>query len=119
MISCIAVIGRQASPLYLKTFEGSIYSDTQLTEMLYLCCDIFQERMLQKTYLDNYFGFLTALNGIVFYGSISNTRVKFVIALQAEPRQPRDSRLRSTLQKVQLEYSKVGRCYLVLSVVSF
>lgn len=108
MISCLAVIDKRDTILCLKLFDDSIYSRAQLTEMLYLCCDIYQERCNQNMPTDGYLGFLTALDGIVFFGSVSNTGNKFLAGLQAERRHPSDAKMRPTLQKLQTVFSKLG-----------
>lgn len=86
-----------------------------MTEFMYLCCDIFREREQQHANLDNYFGFLTALNRVVFYGSMSNTRIKFVIALQAESKQIPESKAKSALQGIHSHYTKFGMLICILT----
>ncbi|CCG84475.1 protein of unknown function [Taphrina deformans PYCC 5710] len=107
MITLVGVIGRQDKPLYLKTYENERYSDARLIELAFAACDIFHERIETKARLnDSYFGRLIALEGILLFGSMSNTQIRFVIALQEKTVVINEGKVRHVLSRIQAEYTR-------------
>ncbi|BFZ56023.1 hypothetical protein PYCC9005_003065 [Savitreella phatthalungensis] len=100
MITFVGIIGKRDKPLYLKTFEeDSSYTEAQLVENAFLALDIFEERVRRSTGAggntstpsalsttthrqDFYFGVLSVLTNAVLYGFMSNTQIKFIIAVE-------------------------------------
>lgn len=109
MITFVGIIGKQDRPLYLKSHGTSNFPEIRLVEWAYSACDIFQERLNTGVNAnDFYFGMLTAFDGVVYYGSMSKTGIKFILALQEQTMLISDAMVRSTLQKIHAEYTKAG-----------
>lgn len=109
MITFVGIIGKQDKPLYLKSYGTSDFSEVRLTELAYSSCDVLQERFnLDMQSNDFYSGLLTAFDGVVYYGAMSNTGLKFILALEDESMLISDAMVKSTLQKIHAEYTKAG-----------
>lgn len=109
MITLVGIIGRHDKPLYLKTFENEQYSDARLIELAFAACDIFHERIEAKASAnESYFGRLIALDGILLFGAMSNTQIRFVIALQEDSIVINESKVRLVLARIQREYTRAG-----------
>lgn len=111
MISFVGIIGKQQKPLYLKTFSDEAnHDEARLIELAYSASDVFQERIQAGHRIpDLYFGLLTALPDVVLYGYMSNTRIKFILAIQETDLIISESMVKSMLTRIHREYTKAGR----------
>lgn len=112
MISFVGIIGKQDKPLFLKTFayDDVSQSEARLIELAYSVCDVFQERLSSGTRINGiYFGLLRSLPDVNLYGSMSNTKIKFVIAIQETEMIISESMVKSVLGRIHNEYTKAGK----------
>lgn len=90
MITFVGIVGKRDKPLYLKTFDGSSYTEAELIENAFTSLDVFDDRLrrppafagaqtaapLQRT--DFQFGMLASLTSAALYGFMTNTQIKIM-----------------------------------------
>lgn len=110
MITFVGIIGKRDKPLYLRTYETEAHAEARLIELAYASCDVFQERLnagFRTT--DVYFGRLIAYQDVVLYGAMSNTRIKFIVAIQETTPVINENKMRTVLGSIHAEYTKAGQ----------
>ncbi|KAF8980996.1 hypothetical protein BGZ46_003370, partial [Entomortierella lignicola] len=78
-ISCIAIIGKQNNPLYIKNFNPS-HADLKYHYIAHTSCDVMEERAAMKAQ-DMYLGALFSMEDLSVYGYMTNTKIKFITVL--------------------------------------
>ncbi|KAJ1961528.1 hypothetical protein IWQ62_003835 [Dispira parvispora] len=80
-INCIAVIGKQNNPLYLRNFDGTP-DDLKYHYIAHTSCDVIEEKISggAKT-PDMFLGLLQTVGDLAVYGYITNTHIKFIVVI--------------------------------------
>ena len=108
MAVCVAVIGKDNSPKYIRCADES--SALQFHCKVHTSIDIIEEKLNvgNKTAIDTrelYLGLLYATEEYKIYGYATNTKIKFVIVLQSSNALPRESDVKMTFKKLHAAYS--------------
>lgn len=112
MIAFVGIIGKQDKPLYLKTFteDQATHTEARLIELAYSACDKFDERLAAGSNIkDIYFGLLTDLPDVALYGSMSNTKIKFILAIKISEAIISESMVKNVLTRIHQEYTRAGK----------
>ena len=80
MITFVGIVGKRDKPLYLKTYDGSSYTESQLIENAFTSLDVFDERLRRGQRTDFQFGMLASLTSAALYGFMTNTQIKIMYA---------------------------------------
>ncbi|KAI9020126.1 Sedlin [Phycomyces nitens] len=103
-INCIALIGKQNNPLYIKNFSNT-HPDLKYHYIAHTSIDVIEERVSNgPKNLDLYIGLLYAMEDLAVYGYITNTRVKCVVVVSVTDCVIRDADMKLIFQKVHTAY---------------
>ncbi|KAL0095231.1 Sedlin [Phycomyces blakesleeanus] len=103
-INCIALIGKQNNPLYIKNFSNT-HPDLKYHYIAHTSIDVIEERVSNgPKNLDLYIGLLYAMEDLAVYGYITNTRVKCVVVVSVTDCVIRDADMKLIFQKVHAAY---------------
>ncbi|KAK8388960.1 hypothetical protein O3P69_020725 [Scylla paramamosain] len=110
MAVCVAVIGKENSPLYV--WVGSGREELHLHYLAHTGLDVIQEKVaaVSKTPGDTrelYLGLLYASEEYKVFGYTTNTRVKFVIITDAANTTLRDNEIRMMFRRLHNMYTNV------------
>ncbi|XP_076060749.1 trafficking protein particle complex subunit 2-like protein [Oratosquilla oratoria] len=110
MVVCVAVIGKENSPLYL--WVGSGREELQLHYLAHTGLDVIQEKVaaIAKTPGDArelYLGLLYASEEFKVFGYTTNTRIKIVVITDASNTTLRDNEIRMMFRRLHNLYSNV------------
>lgn len=108
MAVCVAVIGKDNSPKYIRCADES--SALQFHCKVHTSIDIIEEKLNvgNKTAIDTrdlYLGLLYATEEYKIYGYATNTKIKFVIVLKLFNTLPRENDVKMTFKKLHAAYS--------------
>ncbi|XP_032691473.1 trafficking protein particle complex subunit 2-like protein isoform X2 [Odontomachus brunneus] len=108
MVACVAVIGKDNSPKYIKCADEA--SALQFHYKVHTSIDIIEEKLSvgNKTTVDTrdlYLGLLFATEEYKIYGYATNTKIKFVIVLQSSNVSLRENDVKMTFKKLHAAYS--------------
>ncbi|XP_014483974.1 PREDICTED: trafficking protein particle complex subunit 2-like protein isoform X3 [Dinoponera quadriceps] len=108
MVACVAVIGKDNSPKYIKCADEA--SALQFHYKVHTSIDIIEEKLSvgNKTAVDTrdlYLGLLFATEEYKIYGYATNTKIKFVIVLQSSNVSLRENDVKMTFKKLHAAYS--------------
>ncbi|KAJ1969490.1 hypothetical protein H4R35_006122, partial [Dimargaris xerosporica] len=94
-INCIAIIGKQNNPLYVRSLDGA-EDDLKYHYICHTSCDVIDEKLAgdTKTY-DMFLGLLQTVGDLAVYGYIANTRVKFIVVITIPETIVKDSDMRN------------------------
>ncbi|KAG2216867.1 hypothetical protein INT45_007872 [Circinella minor] len=103
-INCIALIGKQNNPLYLKNFSNT-HPDLKYHYIAHTSIDVIEERVASgPKNLDLYLGLLYAMEDLAVYGYMTNTRVKFVAVVSVTEGIIRDAEMKTIFKKIHSAY---------------
>ncbi|KAJ8659172.1 hypothetical protein O0I10_005211 [Lichtheimia ornata] len=103
-INCIALIGKQNNPLYIKNFSNT-HPDLKYHYIAHTSIDVIEERVASgPKNLDSYLGLLYAMEDLAVYGYITNTRVKFIVVVSVTDGIIRDAEMKAIFKKVHAAY---------------
>ncbi|KAI9262766.1 Sedlin [Sporodiniella umbellata] len=103
-INCIALIGKQNNPLFIKNFSTS-HPDLKYHYIAHTSIDVIEERVSSgPKYLDLYLGLLYAMEDLAVYGYITNTRVKIIAVASVTDGIIRDADMKSLFRKIHNAY---------------
>ncbi|KAI9321534.1 Sedlin [Dichotomocladium elegans] len=107
-INCIALIGKQNNPLFIKNFSTS-HPDLKYHYIAHTSIDVIEERAIGTVAtgtknLDSYLGLLYAMEDLAVYGYITNTRVKFVVVVSVTDGLIRDAEMKAIFKKIHAAY---------------
>lgn len=109
MAVCVAVIGKENSPLYV--WVGSGREELHLHYLPHTALDVIQEKVaaVSKTpdTRELYLGLLYASEEYKVYGYTTNTRIKFVIITDAGNTTLRDNEIRMMFRRLHNMYTNV------------
>ncbi|KAI7865467.1 Sedlin [Spinellus fusiger] len=98
-INCIALIGKQNTPLYIKNFSNT-HPDLKYHYIVHTSIDVIEERVTNgPKNLDLYIGLLYAMEDLAVYGYITNTRVKCVVVVSVSDCVIRDADMKAQIFK--------------------
>ncbi|KAG0212831.1 hypothetical protein BGX28_005487 [Mortierella sp. GBA30] len=103
-ISCIAIIGKQASnnPLYIKNFNPS-HADLKYHYIAHTSCDVMDERAAMKAQ-DMYLGVLFSMEDLSVYGYMTNTKIKFITVLTVPDVIIKDLDMKNIFRRIHAAY---------------
>ncbi|KAI9326571.1 trafficking protein particle complex subunit 2-like protein [Zopfochytrium polystomum] len=103
-VQCIAVIGKQNNPLFIKGFS----SNHQYLKFQYCChtaCDVIEERVSSGAkHSDLYLGLLYAMEDLAVFGYMTNTKVKFVVIIGMTETSVKDSDMKILFRYIHSAY---------------
>ncbi|XP_071516004.1 trafficking protein particle complex subunit 2-like protein [Panulirus ornatus] len=110
MAVCVAVIGKENSPLYV--WVGSGREELHLHYLAHTGLDVIQEKVaaVNKTPGDTrelYLGLLYASEEYKVFGYTTNTRIKFIIITDAANTTLRDNEIRMMFRRLHNMYTNV------------
>ncbi|XP_043252222.1 trafficking protein particle complex subunit 2-like protein [Colletes latitarsis] len=108
MAVCVAVIGKDNSPKYIRCADESLA--LQFHCKVHTSIDIIEEKLNvgNKTVIDIrdlYLGLLYATEEYKVYGYATNTKIKFIIVLQSSNMSLRDNDVKMIFKKLHAAYS--------------
>ncbi|OAD61287.1 Trafficking protein particle complex subunit 2-like protein [Eufriesea mexicana] len=108
MAVCVAVIGKDNSPKYIRCVDES--SALQFHCKVHTSIDIIEEKLNvgNKTAIDIrdlYLGLLYATEEYKIYGYATNTKIKFIIVLHSSNISLRDNDVKMMFKKLHAAYS--------------
>ncbi|ORX56225.1 Sedlin [Hesseltinella vesiculosa] len=104
VINCIAIIGKQNNPLFIKNFSNT-HPDLKYHYIAHTSIDVIEERGNGVRSLDQYLGLLYAMEDLAVYGYQSNTKVKFVVIVSVTDGVIRDADMKSIFQQIHQAYA--------------
>ncbi|KAL1928237.1 hypothetical protein VTP01DRAFT_3153 [Rhizomucor pusillus] len=103
-INCIALIGKQNNPLYIKNFSHT-HPDLKYHYIAHTSIDVIEERVGSgPKNLDLYLGLLYAMEDLAVYGYMTNTRVKFIVVVSVTDSIIRDADMKMIFKKIHNAY---------------
>ncbi|RUP51281.1 trafficking protein particle complex 2 [Jimgerdemannia flammicorona] len=102
-VNCIAVIGKQNNPLYIKNFSTT-HPDLKYHYIAHTSIDVIEERVTQIKTPDVYLGLLYAMEDLAVYGYMTNTRVKFIIVVSVPDAVIKDADMKNLFRRVHTAY---------------
>ncbi|KAJ9084026.1 hypothetical protein DSO57_1028408 [Entomophthora muscae] len=103
-IYCIAIIGKQNNPLYIKNFEPGLYDDLKFHYIAHTSCDLFYERAANGKSQGQYHGLLHVVEDFVVYGYMTNTSVKFIVVLKLNDEIIKDMDMKMIFRNIHSAY---------------
>ncbi|XP_076321414.1 trafficking protein particle complex subunit 2-like protein isoform X4 [Tachypleus tridentatus] len=110
MAVAVAVIGKENSPLFVRTVNPS--SELKFMYTIHASLDVVEEKVtvgkkssgeLRELYL----GLLYPTEDYKVYGYVTNTRIKFIIIVESSYTTLRDNDIRQMFRKLHNAYSDV------------
>jgi len=107
MAICVAVIGKENYPLYIKTI--CVENELKFYYTVHTSLDVVEEKIsstgkntgdLRELYL----GLLYPTEDYKVYGYVTNTKIKFVIVVESSNTTLRDNEIRSMFRKLHNAY---------------
>ncbi|XP_014231727.1 trafficking protein particle complex subunit 2-like protein [Trichogramma pretiosum] len=110
MAVCVAVIGKDNSPKYIKCVDET--NALQFHYKVHTSIDIVEEKLNigTKTVADNkelFLGMLYSTEEYKIFGYATNTKIKFIIVLQSSNATLRDNEVRMMFRKLHIAYANV------------
>ncbi|ORZ11135.1 Sedlin [Absidia repens] len=103
-INCIAIIGKQNNPLFIKNFS-STHPDLKYHYIAHTSIDIIEERVTNgPKQHELYLGLLYAMEDLAVYGYMTNTKVKFVVVVSVTDGVIRDADMKAIFNKIHQAY---------------
>jgi len=108
MAVCLAVIGKENSPLYLHTADPS--QELHYHYTVHTALDVVEEKLTAtgKSAADGrelYLGLLYSTEQHRVFGYATNTKIKFVIVVEAANVSIRDNEIRSMFRQLHAAYT--------------
>ncbi|KAI8065118.1 trafficking protein particle complex subunit 2-like protein [Gongronella butleri] len=105
VINCIAIIGKQNNPLFIKNFSNT-HPDLKYHYIAHTSIDVIEERVASGVRnLDQYLGLLYAMEDLAVYGYQTNTKVKFVVIVSVTDGVIRDTDMKMIFQQIHQAYA--------------
>ncbi|KAG0295697.1 hypothetical protein BGZ96_011164 [Linnemannia gamsii] len=101
-ISCIAIIGKQNNPLFIKNFNPS-HADLKYHYIAHTSCDVMEERATMKAQ-DMYLGVLFSMEDLSVYGYMTNTKIKFITVLTVPDVIIKDLDMKNIFRRIHAAY---------------
>ncbi|KAK3815057.1 MAG: trafficking protein particle complex 2 [Benniella sp.] len=101
-ICCIAIIGKQNNPLYIKNFNSS-QPDLKYHYIAHTSCDVIEERAVNKTQ-EMYLGTLFSMEDLAVYGYMTNTKIKFITVLNMPDVTIKDLDMKNVFRRIHAAY---------------
>ncbi|XP_065065249.1 trafficking protein particle complex subunit 2-like protein [Rhopilema esculentum] len=113
MAVCVAVIANENYPLYILT--TSPQPELKFHYIVHTCLDVIEEKASSLTKASNdprelYLGLLYPTEDYKVYGFVTNTKVKFVIVVEAANTSLRDGDIRTMFRKLHTAYTDMICC---------
>ncbi|KAF9110036.1 hypothetical protein BGX27_006859 [Mortierella sp. AM989] len=105
-ISCIAIIGKQNNPLYIKNFNPS-HADLKYHYIAHTSCDVMEERAAMKAQ-DMYLGALFSMEDLSVYGYMTNTKIKFITVLTVPDVIIKDLDMKNIFRRIHTAYTNLA-----------
>nr|CAG4652296.1 EOG090X0HN8 [Triops cancriformis] len=110
MALCVAVIGKENSPLFLHCHDANQELDFQYA--VHTCLDFVEEKVMNSNksgsdLREPYLGVLYSTEEYKTYGYVTNTRVKFIIVLDASNSTLRENDIRMMFRKLHNAYGEL------------
>ncbi|KAI8988826.1 Sedlin [Pilobolus umbonatus] len=102
-INCIALIGKQNNPLFIKNFSSN-HPDLKYHYIAHTSIDVIEERANGPKNPDLYLGLLYVMEEMAVYGYITNTRVKMVVVVSVIDGIIRDADMKALFRKIHTAY---------------
>ncbi|OZJ02566.1 hypothetical protein BZG36_04339 [Bifiguratus adelaidae] len=104
-INCIAVIGKQNNPLYIRNCNPA-HPDLKFHYLAHTAIDVIEERVAAgPKAADLYLGLLYSMEDLAVYGYMTNTRVKFVVVITVPDGLVRDSDMKMIFRQIHAAYT--------------
>lgn len=106
-ILALAIIGKQAQPLYLRnlTSPSGGQADLKWHYAAHVSLDVFDERDgMPTTLVDCYFGLLYTIEDYACYGYQTNTRIRFVLFLPMKDTLVKDAEVKLVFKALHAAY---------------
>ncbi|KAI8353888.1 Sedlin [Mortierella sp. GBAus27b] len=101
-ISCIAIIGKQNNPLFIKSFTSS-QPDLKYHYIAHISCDVIEERAVSKAQ-DMYLGTLFSMEDLAVYGYMTNSKIKFITVLNMPDVTIKDLDMKNIFRRIHSAY---------------
>jgi len=108
MAVCIAIIGKDNSPLYIGTTD--LDKELELQYRVHAALDVVEEKCVPgaKTLpesKDLYLGLLYSTENHKIYGYVTNTKIKFIIVVDSSNIALRENEVRSMFRNLHILYT--------------
>ncbi|KAI9293894.1 Sedlin [Neoconidiobolus thromboides FSU 785] len=104
-LCCIAIIGKQNNPLYIKNFIPEYYDDIKFHYLAHTSCDLFNDKALANNKgQGQYFGLLHIVEEFVVYGYITNSKIKFIAVLELTDDVIKDVEMKMLFKQIHAAY---------------
>ncbi|KAF0302528.1 Trafficking protein particle complex subunit 2-like protein [Amphibalanus amphitrite] len=108
MAVCVAVIGKENAPLYLLTADPA--AELQFHYTVHTALDVVEEKLAAtgKTAADSrelYLGALYSTEEHRVFGYATNTKIKFIIVVEAANVSIRDNEIRTMFRRLHAAYT--------------
>eukprot|EP00128_Syssomonas_multiformis_P002323 Colp12_sorted_trinity150504_noHs@18647 len=104
MFNCIAVIGKNNSPLYIRgTFAEK---DLKFHYIIHTSLDVVEEKMsAAKGNTDMYLGLLYPMEDYRVYGYVTNTKIKMIAVINDYDTAVKDSEIKTFFRRLHTLYT--------------
>ncbi|XP_031561998.1 trafficking protein particle complex subunit 2-like protein [Actinia tenebrosa] len=108
MAVCVAVIGKENYPLFLRTVCPE--EELKFHYTVHTSLDVVEEKVSSLTKSSNdprelYLGLLYPTEDYKVYGYVTNTKVKFVVVVETANTSLRDNEIRTMFRKLHVAYT--------------
>ena len=110
MAVCVGVIAKENYPLYIRC-ASNVEDETKFHFTVHTSLDVIEEKINNagKTssaadLRESYLGHLYPAEDYRVYGYVTNTKVKFVVVVEASNTQLRDNEVRSMFRRLHNDY---------------
>ncbi|KAJ2363524.1 hypothetical protein H4S02_005326 [Coemansia sp. RSA 2611] len=104
-LHCIAILNRDGSPMYLRSF-GEQQEEVQFYYVAHTACDVIEERIAQQPAGDLFVGQLQTVGDMVVHGYAMNTQQWIVVvsSVSTESAGMRNARVKEVCQSVHAAF---------------
>ncbi|XP_012269750.2 trafficking protein particle complex subunit 2-like protein [Athalia rosae] len=108
MAICVAVIGKDNSPKYIRCTDEN--SEIQLQYKVHTSLDIIEEKLNTRNKMaadvrELFLGLLFSTEEYKIFGYATNTKIKFIVVLQSTNASLRDNEVRTMFRKLHSAYA--------------
>jgi len=110
MAVCVAVIGKENSPLYVSCVNPD--QELAFHYSLHTSLDVIEEKLTNTSskgndHRDLYLGALYSTEHQRVFGYVTNTKVKFIVIVDSSNTNLRDNETRQMFRKIHIAYTNV------------